>query len=142
MSLYDEFMKFSLTHSWYKHIDLSGAIAWTYQDCSGSWRFTLEKPSIPTAYSFRIGPFLRGTERSKRVTWGLWIILERAGPERFLRWIHDKYPEWAHISADQWLAMEMDDPILLQLYEIEQNLYYMDLALQPTILSKNMGLPK
>ena len=143
-TLRDDFLRYARLHSWYKHIDLSGATFWAYQatgqqprngvypevtDLSGlHWWFSRERPQKIPCYSFRAGPFLRGREgRDGQVAWGVWIIIDDAGKEGFLRWIQEKHPQWSNISAEEWSKMELSDPILLELFQSEQEHYYTEL---------------
>lgn len=139
-----DFLRYAQLHSWYKHIDLSGATFWAYQDIGQQprngvhpevedlsglhWWFSRQQPhSSIAATPFEAGPFLRGREGYEgQVAWGLWIIVKDAGEERFTRWIAERYPQWSHISAEKWSRMELSDPIVLELFEKEQHRYYMN----------------
>jgi hypothetical protein len=136
-----DFLRFAHLHSWYKHADLSGETFWAYQytgqqprngvhpqveDLSGiHWWFIPEPHPGVSTVPFTFGPFLRGREgRDGNVAWGIWIIVKDAGEERFLRWIAENYPQWGSISAEEWEKKELGDPILLELYQSEQDRYY------------------
>lgn len=146
-----DFLRFAQLHSWYKHIDLSGAPFWAYQkrgeqprngvhpevtDLSGMhWWFSRREPEESPSYRFEAGPFLRGREGYEgKVAWGIWIIVEDAGKERFQVWIRERYPEWSEVD---WSIRDLDNPILLELYQKEQDRYYTGL-LEAIIRSKQL----
>lgn len=148
-----DFERWSTLHSWYKHISLSGETWWAYQrigqeprngvcpqveDISGThWWFSCREPSGVKRYPFTVGPFLRGVEGRQwhqcrsddcGYAYGIHIIVDDVGEERFLEWIREQYPQWSDCSALDWRMMDMKNPILKELYQSEQDKYYNELV--------------
>jgi L-2-hydroxyglutarate oxidase LhgO len=143
-NLKKDFIRFSTLHSWYKHIPIEGRNFYIYQDIGEQprnllypaikdtkgihWHFT--STDIPTKpyYKIRFGPFLEGITKS---VYGDYVnsfhILLNKNIETFIDWISVYYPEWSHISLDEWKNKKDNDLILLKLYKKEHDLYWFKL---------------
>ena len=146
--LRNDFLRFSLLHSWYKHIPLEGQDYYLHQeigeqprngvnseikDLSGiHWHFSrvhTNQNSQPEC-KVRFGPFLRGIYESTNLgkcVYDFGIILDR-NKDSFLPWIATHYPEWASISFDEWerKCHNWKDPIVIELFEKEKEKYWLD----------------
>lgn len=109
--LRNDFLRFSMLHSWYKHIrktfyfylgkgqQIRHPIDPQVDDEEGEhFRFTKAPPNENIKYGTVVfGPFLRGKFCS-----GFHIIQNDYGEERFDEWIRTNYPEYHTIYKDQF----------------------------------------
>ena len=146
-TLRNDFLRFSLLHSWYKHIPLEGYDFYVYQDVGEQprngvhpeindlsgihWHFSSFHDNKRPMCKVRFGPFLRGIYERENlgqcvVDFGIIMDINK---DSLLPWIATHYPEWTSISFDEWERKSYDwkDPILIELFEREKEKYWLDL---------------
>ena len=146
-----DFLRFSRLHSWYKHIPIEGDEFYVYQDKGEQprngvnadvtdetglhWHICRHRspPQTLPYTKVRFGPFLQGVYTNQydgtKSVYSLDLILRR-NEEGFLQWIAKHYPEWAHLTKEEWIIKShtFDDPIVVELFEKETDKYWKDLV--------------
>jgi len=112
-SIINDFLNFSVSHSWYKHIPINGYYFYIYSDNKLNWQFTRDKPiHIKKYYKINVSPFIH-------FTWNYNMhfnfILE-LNQNKFMKWIKQNYKEYEHITINEWLNLKFEDPIKLKIY--------------------------
>ena len=147
-----DFLRYSLQHSWYKHIPIGGDDFYVYQDIGEQARngfspdikdisgfhwhfFRYDKPkhidSNTPIYKVRFGPFLQGVhlnpygDKIRKDAFSLNLIM-RCNEETFLPWIAENYPEMVR-SWREWEFMSSSHPTVIRLFEKEQEKYWINL---------------
>ena len=133
--LFQDFRRFQLLHSWYKHIRLEGEDFYFYQavgeqerygfdpqtsDTTGlHWHFSKHLPeSSKPFFRARFGPFLRGDGH------GIDIIRSR-NPTAFDSLIAQHYPNFVHVDWESWFSWpESDAKIITEVFQGEVRRYW------------------
>lgn len=130
---YHDYNRFSLLHSWYKHISIRGRTFYAYQekgeqarncvhpniqDASGiHWHFSTTQPLDKASHIVEFGPFLRSFEyKGSMSSYSNLRIIIRSNETEFDAWIQEHYPQFANVD---WLSLKYTDPCIEELFEKE-----------------------
>ena len=155
-TLKNDFIRFAQLHSWYKHLPLEGVdyyvslkkgeqvrydFAPQVKDYEGlHWHFFIknenenenkceeeEEEDKENIYGpIRLGPFLQGINYNDREPYCSFQIIFSCNKNGFLDWIESNYPEYKHITFDEW-SKKFNDDIILELTKKETDKYWVNL---------------
>jgi hypothetical protein len=149
-TLRKDFLRFSRLHSWYKHIPIEGDEFYVFRDVGEQPRNGVNPeitdlsgmhwhmcrmsrpPQILPYTKVRFGPFLQGVYQTYLGTKHVYSfnLILGGNEDTFVPWIAQHYPEWAHLTKEDWQGKchLFDDPIVVELFLQETEKYWKELV--------------